>query len=161
MHLSDRWGATMCTFVATPSPRWKVRGFPRRSGGKAGTSPSDGIRRTRASRHPARVGQQKLLIERANVFFFWTRIAECIESTERSFVGNIAKNETQVASRYARGQQTLYRSSCVAEGAIGIALAILDDVVQCLIAQVYVDHFLPEMVEKLFSRCHVLLTPPC
>src|SRR5262249_5082081 len=100
---------------------------------------------------PTGVGPQQLLIERANVVVcLWPRIAECIEGTERSLVGHIAKNETQVAPRCARGQQALDRRSGVAEGAV-----------QCLIAQVYVDHFLPEMVKKLFSRCHVPLTPPC
>src|SRR5262249_13889314 len=86
--------------------------------------------------------------------------AERIESAEGSFVGSIAKNETQVTPGCARGQQTLYRGSCVAKGAIGIALAISDNVVQCLIAQVDVDHFLPEMIKKLFSRRHALLMPP-
>src|SRR5215470_3955375 len=110
--------------------------------------------------HSTRVGRQKALVERADVLVaLGAGIAERVERAEDSLIGNIAENKTQVASGRPRGQQPLDRGPGVAKRPIGIAPAVADDVVERFIAQMYVDHILPKMLEQLLSRRHVL-TPP-
>src|SRR5712664_1767184 len=68
-------------------------------GARAAPLMSRGIRRARPPLHPTRIRRQKFLVERADVVvFFCAWIAERVESAENRLVGNIAKDETQVAS---------------------------------------------------------------
>src|SRR5215471_11998627 len=85
---------------------------------------------------------------------------ERIERAEYRLVSGSSHDEAEIASGRSCGQDSLNRRAGIAKGAVGIALAIGDDVVQRRFAQLEIDDLLPEIAKKFSALGHGFATPP-